>query len=250
VRRILAILLLTACDPAITTGYMGEPIGELHGEITSEFPDAPGPAEVILAWVNWHSAPGTVVGTRAQLLASTFPAGFTITLHHPPPELALNTLPEGRYAGSDEPHVGFAWIMVIREGAAAPDQNVIAHADIKALRPGSVLGWAEDHIFAYIDRDTPGGSWAEEILSGPAPAGFHLMRASGKGGTDLEAIRECKAMGRISSTCMPMIDPLLRESRADTRVPVRLTPDLGTLRLPVFALPDEVEQAFGIGGGT
>jgi hypothetical protein len=243
---ISALLLLTACDPAVSTGYRGEPIGMIFGEITSDFPEPPGPAEVILGWVNWHSAPGTVVGTRVPV-EGTFPSGFTLTVHHPPPGLALNELPE--HDGVDEPRFGFAWIMVLRAGSTPPDQNVLQHADIKAVRPGSVLGWAEDHIYVYIDRDTEEGSWAEQIL-GPAERGFHLMRAVGRGGTDLEAIRECRTMDRLSRTCTPEIDPLFAEDRGSTFVPIRLTPELSTLRLPVFALPDAVEEAFGIGGGS
>ena len=47
-----------------------------------------------------------------------------------------------------------------------------------------------------------------------------------------------------------MIDPLVEPPGGNTtEVPIRLTPDLTTLRLPVFALPDAVEEAFGIAGG-
>jgi hypothetical protein len=247
VKRVV-LLLLCACDPAVTAEYMGEPIGQVHGRITSEFPDAPPPAEVILAWVNWHSDPGTVVGTRVPV-EGMFPSGFTLTVHHPPPELALNQLPVNQYAGEDEPRVGFAWFMVLREGSAPPNQNVLAHADIKALRPGSVLGWSEEHIYVYIDRDAPMGSWAEEILRGAEKRGFHLMVADGAQGEELDRIRECKAEGRISSTCMPAIAPLRKEDRSTTEVQITLTPELGTLELPVFALPDAVEEAFGIAGG-
>jgi hypothetical protein len=249
VNRCIAIIaLLFGCDPAISSDYMGEPIASLRGTITSDFSEAPPEAEVILAWVNWRSDPGTVVGTRVPV-EGDFPAGFTLTLHLPPPYVALNVLPEDRYAGLDEPMLGVAWILVLRKGAVPPYQNVLQHADIKAVQPGDVLGWAEDHVFVWVDSDVPEGSWAEEILSGTPPSGFHLMRAVGRGGADLEEIRACKATGRLSSTCTPMIDPLVPET-PDTEVPVRLTPALETLRLPVFALPDAVEQAFGLDGGT
>src|SRR5262245_49098675 len=106
---------------------MGEPIGTLYGNITSNFSTSPPPAEVILLWINWRSDPGTVTGTRVPV-EGTFPAGFTMTLHLPPPEQALNQLPPTR--GAEEPKVGFAWIVVMRVGATPPHQDVLAHADI------------------------------------------------------------------------------------------------------------------------
>ncbi len=139
---------------------------------------------------------------------------------------------------------------MLRAGATPPGKNVLAHADIKGVHPGDVLGWAEDYVYVYVEGEVPSGSWAEEILAGAPPRGFHLMRASGKGGTDLEAIRDCKAAGQTSSACAPMIAPLSPpENGESTEVPIRLTPDLALLRLPVFALPDAVEEAFGIAGG-
>jgi hypothetical protein len=246
-RSLMAIVLL-GCDPIADDAYQGEPIGTLRGQITSDLESTP-PAEVILAWINWRTDPGTVVGTRVPV-EGTFPLGFTMTLYVPPPDGALNALPEDRYAGDAEPRVGFAWILVLRQGATPPDTNVIAHADIKGLQPGDVLGWAEDHIYAYVDRTVPDASYAEEILGAELSPGFHLMEAAGRGGADLDAIRACKAMGLDSSTCTPMIEPLRPATeRQSGEVPIRLTAELESLRLPVFALPSAVERAFGIGGG-
>jgi hypothetical protein len=243
VNRLLISLLLAACDPAISRSYMGEPIGELRGSIDSEIDPPPPNAEVTLLWMRWRGVPGSVVGTRTPV-EDTSPATVAVTLYHPPPDDALNVLPADR--SENEPRIAVAWIAVMQSGAATTDQNVLGRAELAGVRPGSVFGWAEDHVLAYVDRDVPTGSWAEEILSGTAERGFHLMRASGKGGGELEEISQCREEGKLSSACTTSIDPLAREADGSEAV-VRLAPDLSALRLPVFALPDAVEEELGAG---
>jgi hypothetical protein len=236
------MLFLFACGPVATPDYQGEPIGTLKGTITSELLRAP-PAELVLLWINWRSAPGTVLGTRSSV-DGTFPAGFDVRLYVPPPDEGLNVLPV-KSSEITEPRLGFAWITVLREGAAPPNGDTITHADVKGLSPGDVLGWAEDFIFAYLDAPVPAGSFAEEILGAQLPAGYHLMRASGRGGTDLEEIRRCKEAGGASQVCSPSIQGLSPADEGE-KVRVRLTSELGLLRVPVFSLPPTVEDAYGI----
>src|SRR5262245_24524362 len=89
--RALFALLLVGCEPLATPDYPGEVIARLAGTISSER-DAP-PAELALLWINWRSAPGTVLGTRTPI-EPAFPAGFELVLHLPPPESGLNQLPQ------------------------------------------------------------------------------------------------------------------------------------------------------------
>lgn len=235
------VLLLLGCQPLADPSYRGEVLGLVAGTITSEISPPP-PAEVLLLWINWKSDPGTVLGTRAAVEGS-FPSRFRVELYDPPPDSALNVLPPA-VEGHTEPLLGIAWLVVLAQGATPALNRELSHADVKGLSQGAVLGWAEDDVMAWVSEDAAAGSFAAEILGGPAARGFHLMRASGKSSADIEAVRACRARG---DTCPPLISGLVPAGIGED-VPIRLTRQLEGLRVPVFALPPKVEEAFGIAG--
>jgi hypothetical protein len=233
---------LAGCDPAASPSYRGEPLEDLAGTITGALSRPPPPADLLLLWINWRTAPGTVVGTRVPV-AGSFPAGFSLELYVPPPPEAMNVLPNTTV----EPDLAFAWIMVLRSGAVPPGRDILFHQDVKALSTGDVLGWAQDYVLAYLDRNADPGSWAAATLGGALPRGYHLMRVDGTTQADLAAIAMCKAtMGGNSGSCKPSLAPLSEVSGTDGGLTVELSSDPGSLRVPLFQLPPKVEQAFGI----
>lgn len=235
------ILLLLGCQPLADPSYRGEVLGLVAGTISSEITPPP-PAEVLLLWISWKSDPGTVLGTRAAVEGS-FPSRFQVELYDPPPDAALNVLPPAD-AQRAEPTLGIAWLVVLAQGASPTLHRELSHADIKGLSQGAVLGWAEDNVMAWVSADAAAGTFAAEILGGPAARGFHLMRASGKPSAEVEALRDCRARG---GACPPLLMGLVPAGPAED-VPIRLTRQLEGLRVPVFALPPKVEEAFGIAG--
>jgi hypothetical protein len=239
-------LVLAGCDAAALQGYQGEPLEALAGTIQGSLAAPPPAADLLLLWINWRTAPGTVVGTRVPVTGS-FPAGFSLDIFLPPPAEALNALPPDSSATIAEPDLGFAWIMVVRSGATPPGRDILFHQDVKGLSTGDVLGWAENYVLAYLDRDAVSGSWAEAALSGPLGRGYHLMRVEGTTQANLIAIGMCKAqMGGTSANCKPTLAPLSEVSGTDGGLAVDLSSDLSTLLVPLFQLPPKVEQSFGI----
>lgn len=235
------IFLLLGCQPLADPSYRGEVLGLVAGTISSEITPPP-PAEVLLLWINWKSDPGTVLGTRAAVQGS-FPSRFQVELYDPPSDAALNLLPPAN-AGQAEPQLGIAWLVVLAQGATPALNRELSHADVKGLSQGAVLGWAEDNVMAWLSADAAPGTFAAEILGGPAARGFHLMRVSGKTGAEVEALRSCRARGEV---CPPLLTGLTTASPGED-VRIRLTRQLEALRVPVFALPPKVEEAFGIAG--
>jgi hypothetical protein len=240
-------LFVAACEPVAASSYRGEPLGVVSGTIRSDFQTSPPPAEVILLFLNWRTDPGTVVASREDA-SGQFPAGFTMALYTPPPAAGLNTLPRAIDA-VQEPNIGFAWIVVIRQGAAPPGRRVLTHADVKGLASGDVLGWAQDFVVAYLDQRAEPGTFAAQILGDTLDAGFHLMRAQSKPASDAAAINECMQTMPNGTGCTALFGPLVpADGNAGTPLEVTLTPDIETLRLPLFSLPPKVEQAFGLTG--
>jgi hypothetical protein len=236
-------LFLVACQPLADPTYRGELLGSVDGTIESDLSLEP-PAEVILLWLVWATDPGTVVGDRVPV-EGQFPSRFTIDVYLPPPSSALNDLPPA-LDSVPEPRIGFAWIVVLRAGAAPPGRAVLTHADVKGLSTGSVLGWAEDYVVAYLDRGAAPGSSAAQILGAALPAGFHLMKAVGQSPASSSMIRDCLDRAADSASCSSLFAALVpAEGSGASEVEVRLTSDLSTLRLPLFLLPPKVQQAFG-----
>ncbi|WP_437276319.1 hypothetical protein WME90_34440 [Sorangium sp. So ce375] len=153
-------LLLAACgDPQVGSDYSGEALLTLKGTIVNELGVAPeGPVEAVLVWNTDDGDTGSeIIPVRASATGS-FPASFTLSIHAPPPESALNDFSE---FGVENTRVGIATIEAALDEASAGE--------------GTSLGVDENHVIVYVEGEmAEGGLWSN-FLGGRLAPGYHVM---------------------------------------------------------------------------
>jgi hypothetical protein len=159
------IIILASCDPQADSGYPGEPLVTLQGQVVSA--GALPPLEAAMLWQRGPppSTDEQDLATRAPVQTG-FPATFTVHLYQPPPAAARRTLAAGE--------VEFA-----RANAAAVPYGV-ASAGVSALPSASNPGYGIDayHWVIFLAADVAQGSLMEWWLGAALPAGFHLLRVA------------------------------------------------------------------------
>jgi len=205
-------LCLGACDAQVTSGYRGEKLLEIRGNVVAA---GVAPAEAALLW--WTPAGGamTVPGTRVTT-TGRFPAAFTLSVYRRPPGQAILDFASG---GGSAAAVGGGPILRLpglasgaaiecrapAGGLAAAPAGRAALASIAAVRPGSaddaladnIIGLAEDFALIYLPGSAGGYrlmkvEWlpasAPDAFSCDGPAPFMRLRASDGGldGTEIE----------------------------------------------------------------
>ena len=161
-RRVIPVLMaiaLAGCDSAASNNYEGEVLATLRGVVVSGAPQPPPlPMEVALVW-------GRPAGTGIKFIAEkvpitgTFPAEFTVQLHHPPPQQAGWQFPGGR--------INIAFIAALEKSDWA--QGTL----LEKGRTVAAYGMA-DEVLVHLDRDLPAGQGVLG-LGGVRSAGFHLI---------------------------------------------------------------------------
>jgi hypothetical protein len=99
----------------------------------------------------------------------------------------------------------------------------------------NILGVAEHHMVAYLERDVTVGSAEARLLGGALPRGYHLLRVLRKTPAQVEAIRACRADATDAAAreaCGQPWDTLTPEHALQVPVPVRVAEDVRTLRFP------------------
>jgi hypothetical protein len=181
-RPLLLILIAGAaagCDPVASNQYQGEVLATLQGVVRSQV-QPPIPLEVALVW-------GRPDGNGIKFIAEkvpitgTFPAQFTIQLHHPPPREAGWQFPGGRI------NVGFIAALGISDWS----QGTL----LEAGRNVAAYGLA-DEVLVHLDRDL--GANGVLGLGGVHTPGFHLVGEVTL--TAEEAQREAEACRKMFPT--------------------------------------------------
>ena len=164
-RAAVLILVLASCDPQADSGYPGEPLVTLQGQVIST--GALPPLEAAMLWQRGPppSTDEQDLATRAPVQTG-FPATFTVHLYQPPPAAARRTLSPGE-------------ITFARANAAAVPYGVAA-AGVSALPSAANPGYGIDanHWVVYLAADVPAHSLMEWWLGAALPAGFRLLRVT------------------------------------------------------------------------
>ena len=159
------LLLAAACDPQAQTGYQGEPLVTLHGQVASS--GALPPLEAAMLWQRGPppSTDDQELATRAPV-ESGFPASFTLHLYQPAPAAALRTLAPGE--------VTFA-----RANAAAVPLGT-TQAQVGGLPAANNPGYGldADHWVIFLAEAAPPHSLTAWWLGASLPAGYHLVRVA------------------------------------------------------------------------
>ncbi|WP_437981117.1 hypothetical protein [Sorangium sp. So ce117] len=162
-------LLLAACgDPQVGSEYPGEALLTVEGTIVNEQGVAPtGPVDAVLVWNTQGDVENFPVETP---VTGSFPASFTLSIHAPPQESALNDFSE---FGVVDTRVGIATVEAALDEASAGE--------------GTSLGVDEDHVIVYVESQMAEGSFWSNLLGGPLSPGFHVMDVfSREGAVDAE----------------------------------------------------------------
>ena len=156
------LLALAACQPQATSGYLGEPLVTLQGQVVSN--GALPPLEAAMLWQRGDPPRPTILelATLAPV-QSGFPATFTLHLYQPPPAAARRSLIDGG-------------VVYARANASAVPYG-IAVTQISDLPASGNPSYGIDalHWVIYLDTDVPAGSLTEWWLGAPLGAGFHLV---------------------------------------------------------------------------
>ncbi|WP_441291674.1 hypothetical protein ACSRUE_15515 [Sorangium sp. KYC3313] len=153
-------LLLAACgDPQVGSEYPGEALLTVEGTIVNEHGVAPaGPVDAALVW-NTVSGSSDVESFPARAaVTGSFPASFTLSIHAPPQESALNDFSE---EGLDDTRVGIATIEAALDEASAGE--------------GASLGVDEDHVIVYVESEMAEDGFWSNLFGGQLSPGFHVM---------------------------------------------------------------------------
>ncbi|WP_437740863.1 hypothetical protein WME73_35850 [Sorangium sp. So ce302] len=162
-------LLLAACgDPQVGSEYPGEALLTVEGTIVNELDVAPaGPVDAVLVWNTQGDVENYPVQTA---VTGSFPASFTLSIHAPPQESALNDFSE---FGLVDTRVGIATVEAALDEASAGE--------------GTSLGVDEDHVIVYVESEMAEGGFWSNLFGGQLSPGFHVMDVvSREGDVDAE----------------------------------------------------------------
>ncbi|AGP40441.1 hypothetical protein BE04_41915 [Sorangium cellulosum] len=165
-------LLLAACgDAQVGSDYPGESLLTVQGTIVNELGEAPaGPVDAVLVWNIQGGSDNENFPVRATATGS-FPASFTLSIHEPPPEQALNDLSKG---GLVDTRVGIA---TVRAALSEDDADG---------EPSS-LGVDEHHVIVYVESEMDEDGFWSNFFGGALDPGFHVMDAfPRKGGSEVD----------------------------------------------------------------
>ncbi|HUJ27053.1 MAG TPA: hypothetical protein VLW85_13600 [Myxococcales bacterium] len=168
--RSAVLLMLVACTPQADSGYLGEPLVSLRGQVVSSG-DLPS-LEAAMLWQR-GDPPSTTDEELATLapVQTGFPATFTVHLYQPAPAAARRTLAPGEpvwaRANAAAVPAGTPSSVVALLGGLAGAPTVPAASGQYGIDP--------DHWVMYLASDVPRGSLTEWWLGAALPAGFHLI---------------------------------------------------------------------------
>ena len=181
---VVMAIALAGCDPAASNGYEGNVLATLQGVVVGGPQAPPIPLEVALVWGRPDGNGMKFIAEKVPLTGS-FPAEFTVPIHHPPPGRAGWQLPSGR--------LNVAFI-------AALDKNDWVEGTL--LEQGrDVLAYGLAHeMLVHLDRDLPAGQGILG-LGGVRTAGFHLIERATVGAD--EARKQAEACRQTFPTAPP-----------------------------------------------
>ncbi|WP_437507717.1 hypothetical protein [Sorangium sp. So ce1099] len=160
-------LAAAACDSQVDPGYEGEPLVQVQGRVSADAPTPASGMKAVLIWIrSISSSPDQAFGESAAVTGE-FPATFTMDIYTAPPDEALN---DWTPAGPDETRVGLALMVAIPANFELTEDVWNGDAPLPP-----VMGVAERHVLAYVERDIVPGSSSEASVGGALPAGFHVL---------------------------------------------------------------------------
>jgi hypothetical protein len=173
---VLAGIAAAGCDAVASNRYQGDVLATLQGMVVSDGQPTPIPLEVALVWGRPEGQGIKFIAEKVPITGS-FPAEFTLQLHHPPPKQAGWPVTGGR--------MNLAFI-----AALARDEWT---QGTKLEKGRNVLAYAlADEILVHLDRDLDQGIPG---LGGVRTAGFHLIEIATVSAD--EARREAEACRQL-----------------------------------------------------
>lgn len=167
-------VMAVGCDAQMTPDYQSDPIDSFRGMITSSLEHPVREAQVALVWVRDDQAVFDVVVDEVVLEGGA--TEVEIGLSHLPDEsdFADCTLGGKRLA---ENQLGFGWIAVALQGVL-PDGPVPLARLMELRRDGWILGFAANHVVAWVGDEMLPDTNSARILSGTFTPGPYLMEGS------------------------------------------------------------------------
>jgi hypothetical protein len=150
------------CQAQATSGYLGEPLVTLQGQVVSN--GALPPLEAAMLWQRGDppSTDDLELATLAPV-QSGFPASFTLHLYQPAPDAARRSLLPGEV------------IFARANAAAVPFGIAVTQVNSLAGSGNPSYGIDASHWVVYLDADVPAGSLTEWWLGAALGKGFHLI---------------------------------------------------------------------------
>ena len=165
-------LLLGACDAQVTSGYRGEKLLELRGNIVAGGASS---AEAALLWWTLAGDTAAVPGTRVTTMGK-FPAAFTLAVYRRPPDEAIVDFAPTHPTAAADASGGGPPILRLLGRTAAP---IICRAPAAGLAavPG---GRAALATIAAVRSGTADDALADNVIG--LADGVALVYAPGAGG--------------------------------------------------------------------
>lgn len=152
----LLLAALAACGTQSDDHYQGEPLAVLRGQVVTQETSPPPADSVNLAWIRLGGHEPSVVAEQAPV-TGTFPAEFELDVFAPPPDAAINDLPDlgGQF--------GISFI------ASLDPSSDLVHDPL-------LWGIAEHHMLAYLPDPIDANTMIAQFLGGVTAPGYHLMQ--------------------------------------------------------------------------
>lgn len=180
----LLAAIAAGCGTQSDDTYQGEPLAVLRGQVTTQETTPPPADEVNLAWLQIGEPSLGVVAEQAPVTGQ-FPAEFELELFAPPPDAAINNLPDlgGKFA-----------ISMI--ASLDPTSDLVNNPVI--------WGLAEQHMLAYLPETIDPHTMISDFLGGVTAPGYHLMQDVPEAGSDPEHLVEVPMSTAITVRLAPM----------------------------------------------
>jgi hypothetical protein len=197
-RRRQMLLVVGLCaggcgDPVASNSYQGEVLATLHGLVKGNGGTVSIPMEVALVWGRPDGNGIKFIAEKVPITGS-FPAEFTLSLHHPPPARAGWQFPGGR--------INLGFIAALRKDDWSQGTQLEKGRNVLAYG-------LTDEVLVHLERDLPAGQGLLG-LGGVHTAGFHLVGTVAL--TADEARREAEACRKQfpaapAEACEPELAP-------------------------------------------
>lgn len=158
-----SLALAGACSAQTDSGYEGDLLASLNGQVTSSRADTPPDAEAMAIWLPNDDRTVVLTGERVDIEGS-FPSAFRLDITQPPSDDATRDGDGG---------VAIGYLTVVPSGTT--EDELTGPDDPSSL----LLGVEEDHMILWIGTEAAGTAFDDFYGTGVVTPGYHVVDVLG-----------------------------------------------------------------------